>query len=505
MAFLSKPTLLFLSFNALRLLSVVGLCLVFASEIVTINSDVKGMRAARTADEKRAIVPGETTRPSTTASIKLVKRAAFPPLSTSTPHSHSSSSPPTISALSHVGVDTHAAAETRSSPTTRFVKRVHHSIGPGSSSSPRQHGGLVLYRDGDGLLARDGVERPGNAGLEKRDPPATTPTTTGSSSPRPGPTASNAALGKDDDDETKASSSSPSSSCAYIGETSIPKGAGGALFSTLERIFASLILLLMLFSELCPPFPPLSKPARLVDRFWSSFFPPFSDSYGVGVLGAVEVFVSCQVLSHPTKGWIQISSWYLFIIGILNMLAGLAFGARLKVIRSLGGDSTTPSALRQLRLAGAGVDDKLRDAATTTTTGTGPSPRAAETLEYSQPFGGGSTRCLVTTVAASQGPSHALGLQKEEEMTKPRFFPFSNFTASSSTDKTEAKKNKPIKSKGTAGVSGTRSRNGPNGIIISAPIRPASEPEQVVSIPYNHPVSHPLAPPPPPPVYHRGE
>lgn len=329
------------------------------------------MRAARTADEKRAVVPGETTRPSTTASIKLVKRAAFPPLSTSTPHSHSSSSPPTISALSHVGVDTHAAAVTRSSPTTRFVKRVHHPIGPGSSSSPRQHGGLALYRDGDDLLARDGVEgQRGNAGLEKRDPPASesstttrrpssststrstsptttaTPTTTGSSSPRPGPTATNAALGKDDDDETKASSSSPSSSCAYIGETSIPKGAGGALFSTLERIFAckfkpacsfrrspthalfpfcppavqirllcaqrpesrlrpgavptaALILLLMLFSELCPRFPPLSKPARLVDRFWSSFFPPFSDSYGVGVLGAVEVFVSCQVLSHP--------------------------------------------------------------------------------------------------------------------------------------------------------------------------------------------------------------
>lgn len=40
LAFLSKPTLLFLSFNGLRLLSVVGLCLVFASEIVTINSCV---------------------------------------------------------------------------------------------------------------------------------------------------------------------------------------------------------------------------------------------------------------------------------------------------------------------------------------------------------------------------------------------------------------------------------------------------------------------------------
>lgn len=54
----------------------------------------------------------------------------------------------------------------------------------------------------------------------------------------------------------------------------------------------------MLFSELAPPFPPLSRPATWVHRFWSSFFPPFSDEYGVGVLGAVEVFVSCQVLSH---------------------------------------------------------------------------------------------------------------------------------------------------------------------------------------------------------------
>lgn len=54
----------------------------------------------------------------------------------------------------------------------------------------------------------------------------------------------------------------------------------------------------MLFSELAPPFPPLSRPARWIAQFWSSFFPPFSDEYGVGVLGALEVFVSCQVLSH---------------------------------------------------------------------------------------------------------------------------------------------------------------------------------------------------------------
>lgn len=222
------------------------------------------MRAARAADEAKGIVSGgggETTTPSNTmtASIKLVKRGQLSPPSALHLFS-SSSSPPTISALSPDDFGIHAAAAaTGSSPTVRFVKRVHRPVGQGSSSSPRQHGRLVLYRAGDGRLARDGVEgQRGNAGLEKRDPavsesssttrrptsitstrstpPGTATTTTPppTTSPKPGPTATSAALGSGSADETQAASSS----CAYIGETSIPKGAGGALFSALERIFA---------------------------------------------------------------------------------------------------------------------------------------------------------------------------------------------------------------------------------------------------------------------------
>lgn len=51
-------------------------------------------------------------------------------------------------------------------------------------------------------------------------------------------------------------------------------------------------------SELPPPFAPLSRPAVLLERFWTAFFPPFGGEYGVGVLGAVQVFVGAQVLSH---------------------------------------------------------------------------------------------------------------------------------------------------------------------------------------------------------------
>ena len=74
---------------------------------------------------------------------------------------------------------------------------------------------------------------------------------------------------------------------------------------------------------------------------------------------------------RSTKGWVQVSAWLLFLVGILDLLfvrrllslslrstgpltlsplQGLALGSRLKVLRSLSQDSTTPSALRKLRL-----------------------------------------------------------------------------------------------------------------------------------------------------------
>lgn len=56
---------------------------------------------------------------------------------------------------------------------------------------------------------------------------------TASSASTPGPTATNAPLSRTSDESVP-----ETQTCAYIGQTSIPKGTAGALFSTLERIFA---------------------------------------------------------------------------------------------------------------------------------------------------------------------------------------------------------------------------------------------------------------------------
>ncbi|GAA5881719.1 hypothetical protein JCM3774_005967 [Rhodotorula dairenensis] len=495
---LSKPTLLFLGFNGLRLLSVVGLCLVFASEIVTIDSDIKAMKTApQEGDAPTAVVP------SATASIKVIRRAWASPLLSPSPDDALATSSPLTSTTTPAAFlrDPPASVSVPKSSTARLVRR------------HRRHDLAKRGELADGDL-------PSSTTATRRGPTAATTSSDSSRTTLAPLTATNLPLGSSSVHQQRSQDGEDASSaCAYVGGTSIPKGGGGALFATLERIFAALILLLMLFSELCPPFPPLSRPARLVDRFWRSFFPPFSDRYGVGVLGAVEVFVSCQVLSHATTGWIQVSAWFLFIVGILNMLAGLAFGARLKVIRSLASDSTTPSALRRLRLAAASQDEKFRVddfyGATSTAAraerpgrSAGHAPLSDEASLYlgsvragrtvsSPPLDGQDNRVAVEPAEPTE--------QQPQSTWRKSFLPCSGFNnhgkGSSQNIIKGVAGHKKKKKKGLSA-----SRNGPNGIVISAPIRPVSSP---ITGPFNpapglaaSSLSHV---PPPPPVYHRAE
>ncbi|CEQ43195.1 SPOSA6832_05093, partial [Sporobolomyces salmonicolor] len=140
-----------------------------------------------------------------------------------------------------------------------------------------------------------------------------------------------------------AASDASASSCSYIGTTSIPRQVGGALFSTLERIFCCLILIALFAAELPPP-------TTFVQRFWHYAFPPFGTDFGVGVLGSVQVFVGCTILSHSVSGFVVVAGWFLFVVGLLNLLFGLAFGARLKTIRAFMADACSPSDLRALKL-----------------------------------------------------------------------------------------------------------------------------------------------------------
>lgn len=202
-----------------------------------------------------------------------------------------------------------------------------------------------------------------------------------------------------------------------------------------------ILLLLSLLSEL--PLPPLLYTP--LQSFWTYLFPPFGANFGVGVLGALQCFLGSNLLSKNVEEWVQVGGWILFLVGILNLLAvrlslpsflsvsgaddveetqGLAFGRRLNPIRSFSADSTSPSALRKLRLASS--------------SGTSPSSPANS--------------------SASQLPPSSSYVQFDEpEMEEGPSF-------------------RPIKSAMKPPGKRTLSRNGANGIVISPPrpLRPIS-------------------------------
>ncbi|EGF98891.1 uncharacterized protein MELLADRAFT_95058 [Melampsora larici-populina 98AG31] len=112
----------------------------------------------------------------------------------------------------------------------------------------------------------------------------------------------------------------------YVSGTFIPKSVGGILFVTLELLFNIVILILCLLSEISPP---------RIPEFFANYFPPLGQGFGVGFLGCLEIYIASITLSHKINKISLVSAWTLFVIGSLNVLLGIVFGARIRAKRSL--------------------------------------------------------------------------------------------------------------------------------------------------------------------------
>lgn len=112
----------------------------------------------------------------------------------------------------------------------------------------------------------------------------------------------------------------------YISGSFVPKSVGGILFVTLELLFNIVILLLCLLSEISPP---------RIPEFFAKYLPPLGQGFGVGILGSLEIYIASITLSHKINKISLVSAWMLFVIGALNVLLGIVFGARIRAKRSL--------------------------------------------------------------------------------------------------------------------------------------------------------------------------
>ncbi|KAI5828655.1 hypothetical protein K523DRAFT_373509 [Schizophyllum commune Tattone D] len=110
----------------------------------------------------------------------------------------------------------------------------------------------------------------------------------------------------------------------YIEGSTVPNQAAGIFWAVLNRLFILFQVIVLLLSELGWPM-----------AFFNRFFPILGDDFGLGALGVIQCLLGASILSHHIDDFTLVSAFFLFSIGLLNILAGLIFRAGAKSKRSV--------------------------------------------------------------------------------------------------------------------------------------------------------------------------
>ncbi|KAG8908954.1 hypothetical protein FRB99_000057 [Tulasnella sp. 403] len=112
--------------------------------------------------------------------------------------------------------------------------------------------------------------------------------------------------------------------CDYFEDSTVPNQAAGAFWAVLNRLFIIFTSILLFLSELGWP-----------ERFFVQFLPILGPDFGVGILGGIQWVTAASILSHHVDVFPLVSAWFLFALGCINIILGLAFRSGLKIDRSL--------------------------------------------------------------------------------------------------------------------------------------------------------------------------
>ncbi|KZT03297.1 uncharacterized protein LAESUDRAFT_762073 [Laetiporus sulphureus 93-53] len=110
----------------------------------------------------------------------------------------------------------------------------------------------------------------------------------------------------------------------YVPNSTVPNQTAGAFWAVLNRIFIVFQVVVLLLSE-------IGWPAA----FFNRYFPVLGDDFGLGALGVIQCLLGAAVLSHHVDEFSLVSGFFLFSVGCLNALLGLAFREKAKPGRAL--------------------------------------------------------------------------------------------------------------------------------------------------------------------------
>jgi len=112
--------------------------------------------------------------------------------------------------------------------------------------------------------------------------------------------------------------------CDYIEGSTVPNQPAGPFWAIVNRLLIIFQVIVLIFSEIGWP-----------DRFFVAYFPVLGRDFGMGALGIFECLLGAAVLSHHVETFAEVSAFFLFAVGCLNILIGLIFREKGKSKRSI--------------------------------------------------------------------------------------------------------------------------------------------------------------------------
>lgn len=117
----------------------------------------------------------------------------------------------------------------------------------------------------------------------------------------------------------------------YYPSTDIPTTLLGVFWSTLHHVSLILVLFTVILSELSLPLP-------LLNRLFKNTLPFLGPNWGLGFLGVLLLLVAADGLSRADRGvFAEAGDWVLACSGVVNVVAGVVWRAKAKVVRGWGG------------------------------------------------------------------------------------------------------------------------------------------------------------------------
>lgn len=126
--------------------------------------------------------------------------------------------------------------------------------------------------------------------------------------------------------------------CDYYPESDVPTTTWGIFWIQLDRFWILCLCVTCFLSEIG---------IKLISAFFHKFIPILGPSFGTMPLGVIQVMIASSLLSHYVKGYTLATPWLLFFVGLLNTAAGIGFGYRGKLRRSLNRTKRDLHALKQ--------------------------------------------------------------------------------------------------------------------------------------------------------------